>query len=357
LGGGGEEVIEDESGNVVERLFKVCELVEYWEGVYGREYRANSGEPAYVKRVEGGGKYAMKMVGSGRGKYRQVELRQIYKDGSFNKNVAEGEGKRVRTSERMREIEQDKAEAKYGGELRERQWKLEQEEKEKDDVEQEGETRLRRQEMHARQAEKDLIAGHKRQLEEMRGDLERKRDREFMMERDATHRKGRQKSREVIRQLEKTHTDMSGAKAEKEVLEKAVKRGTAMLDTARKNGLAWQEKYAEQQDNIKDREERLTFLERTVVDKTRQQEALRRRVDDLAQQCEERDAQLQERDKLLSENGELWRQVCLRFFHLLFLSSNLLFSLLFLCKRQEQKSKKKETVNRRRQGKPCNKKA
>jgi hypothetical protein len=37
------------------------------------------------------------------GKYRQVEWRQIYKDGSFNKNVAEGEGKRVRTSERMRE--------------------------------------------------------------------------------------------------------------------------------------------------------------------------------------------------------------------------------------------------------------
>jgi hypothetical protein len=160
----------------------------------------------------------------------------------------------------------------------------------------------------------------------------------------------------VIRQLEKTHTDMSGAKAEKEVLEKAVKRGTAMLDTVRKNGLAWQEKYAEQQHSIKDREGRLTFLERTVLDKTRQQEALRRKVDDLARQCEERDAQLQERDKLLSENGELWRQACLRFFHLLFLSSNLFFSLLFLCKRQEQ-SKKKETVNRRKQGKACNKKA
>ena len=190
FGGGGEEVIEDESDKVVERLFKVGELVEYWEGSYVRGYRANSGEPAYVKRVEGGGKYAIKMVGSGRRKYRQVECRQIYKDGSFNKNVAEGEGKRVRTSERMREIEQDKAEAKYEGELRERQWKLEQVEKEKDDVEQEGETRLRRQEMHARQAEKDLIAGHKRQLEEMRGDLQRKRDRE-LMERDATHRKGR----------------------------------------------------------------------------------------------------------------------------------------------------------------------
>ena len=54
---------------VVERLFKVGELVEYWEGAYVRGYRANSGEPAYVKRVEGGEKYAIKMVGSGRGKY------------------------------------------------------------------------------------------------------------------------------------------------------------------------------------------------------------------------------------------------------------------------------------------------
>jgi hypothetical protein len=162
----------------------------------------------------------------------------------------------------------------------------------------------------------------------MRGDLKKKRDRE-LIEREATHRKSRQKSRKVIRQLEKTHTDMSGAKAEKEVLEKAVKRGTPKLDTARKNGLAWQAKYAEQQDNVKDREERLTFLERTVVEKTRQHEVLQRRFVDLAGQCEERDAQLEQRDKLLVENGELWRQVCLRFFHLLFLSSNLFFSLLY----------------------------
>ncbi len=160
----------------------------------------------------------------------------------------------------------------------------------------------------------------------------------------------------MIRQLEKTHTDMSGAKAEKEVLEKAVIRGTVKLDTARKNCLAWQAKYAEQQDNVKDREERLTFLERTVVEKNRQHEALQRRVDDLAGQCEERAAQLQQRDKLLLDKGELLRQVGLRFFPLLFLPSNLFFFLPFLCNRQER-SKKKETVHRRRQGRPCNKKA
>ncbi len=39
-----------------ERVFKVGELVEYWAGA---------------------------MVRSGRGKYRQVEWRQMYKDGSF----------------------------------------------------------------------------------------------------------------------------------------------------------------------------------------------------------------------------------------------------------------------------------
>jgi hypothetical protein len=89
---------ETESGaNVEERRFMVGELVEYWAGAFVRGYRTE-GEPAFVKRVEGGGKYAIKTVGSGRGKYRQVNWRQIYKDGSFNKNLAEVKGKRVRSS-------------------------------------------------------------------------------------------------------------------------------------------------------------------------------------------------------------------------------------------------------------------
>ena len=46
-----------------ERVFKVGELVEYWAGAFVRGYRTE-GEPAFVKRVEGGGKYAIRMVGS-----------------------------------------------------------------------------------------------------------------------------------------------------------------------------------------------------------------------------------------------------------------------------------------------------
>jgi hypothetical protein len=38
-----------------------------------------------------------------------------------------------------------------------------------------------------------------------------------------------------------------------------VMKGTAILDTARRGGLAWQGKYAEQQDQMKDREECLTY--------------------------------------------------------------------------------------------------
>ncbi len=57
-----------------ERVFKVGELVEYWAGAFVRGYRTE-GEPAFVKRVEDGGKYSIKMVGSSRGKFRQVEWR------------------------------------------------------------------------------------------------------------------------------------------------------------------------------------------------------------------------------------------------------------------------------------------
>ncbi len=39
--------------------------------------------------------YAIKMVGSGRGKYRQVAWRQLFKDGSFNKSVFKKDGVRL----------------------------------------------------------------------------------------------------------------------------------------------------------------------------------------------------------------------------------------------------------------------
>ncbi len=50
-----------------------------------------------MKRVEGNGVYAIKMVaGSLRGKFRIVGWKSLFKDGSFNENVARGAGARVR---------------------------------------------------------------------------------------------------------------------------------------------------------------------------------------------------------------------------------------------------------------------
>ena len=75
-----------------ERFFIVGEVVEYWEGAYVRGERIGFGEPAFVKKVEGNGVYAIKMVGSCRGKFRKVGWRNLYKDGSFNKKGVLGRG-------------------------------------------------------------------------------------------------------------------------------------------------------------------------------------------------------------------------------------------------------------------------
>ena len=82
------ERVEKESGVALEeRVFTVGEVVEYWEGAFVRGERLGSGEPAFVKRVEGQGQYAIKMVGASRGKFRICGWTSLFKDGSFNKNV------------------------------------------------------------------------------------------------------------------------------------------------------------------------------------------------------------------------------------------------------------------------------
>ena len=73
---------------------------------------------------------------------------------------------------------------------------------------------------------------------------------------------------------------------------------------------------------MKDREELLTCLERSVVEKQRQIALLERKSEDLAHK-------LLKRDEEISTHALLARKVCLSFFPLLFLSSYLLFSLLF----------------------------
>ncbi len=90
--------------NLLERLFSVGEVGEFWEGSYVRRDRTDSGSPAFVKRVEGKGVYAIKMVGSSRGKFRICgwKWKSLFKDESLNKNVARRGGARVRGDARLR---------------------------------------------------------------------------------------------------------------------------------------------------------------------------------------------------------------------------------------------------------------
>ncbi len=84
------------------------------------------------------------------------------------------------------------AEARFGAELRKTRDELAIAEKSRYDIVTEGENSLKKQERKARHTEKNLTARHKRQLKEMRGDLERRQD-EDIQARDELDRQGRQK--------------------------------------------------------------------------------------------------------------------------------------------------------------------
>jgi hypothetical protein len=338
-GGGAEMAMVggkmDDNESERERVFNVGEVVEFWEGAFVRGYRQAPGEPAFVKRVEGNGLYAIKMVGSNRGKFRVVGWKNLFREGSFNKNVCRTDSGRVRGQARLKERAEAAAEARFGAELRKTRDELAAAEKAKNDIVTEGEKTLKKQEREARHTEKNLTARHKRQLEEMRGDLDKRQDSDIQA-RDELDRQGRQKTRQVQRNLEKAHTDLSDVIAEKERLIKAVRRGAATLEGVQKDGLGWQGKFTDQQDKMKDREKLLTSLEMSVVEKQRQIAALRNKCEDLAHKLEERNDEI-------STHAALTREVSLILFSLLFLSSNLLFSLLFQNNREGQR-KKKETV-------------
>jgi hypothetical protein len=302
-------------------VFTVGQVVEFWEGAFVRGYRQAPGAPAIVKRVEGNGFYSIKMVGSMRGKFRVVGWKNLFTEGSFTKNVCKTDSKRVRLQARLKEIAEAEAEVRFAGEIIKAKDELAKAAKIIRDKVTQGENLLKAQEKEARNKEKDLSARHKRQLEEMAEDLAKRQESESQ-EREEISRQGRQKMREVVRNLEKTHTDLSEVLAEKEVLVKAVIRGTASLEALQKEGLGWQGKCTDQQDKMKEREILLTFLERSVVEKTRQ-------IAVLNKQCESLANKLKERDKEISMHAELSREVSFLVFSLLFLSSDLLFSLLW----------------------------
>jgi hypothetical protein len=100
-----EEDDLEQGEHVEERRFKVGELVEFWEGASVRGNRTDSGAPAWVKVDHGEGEYGIKMVGNTRGKLRRVKWQHLFKDGSFNNFKRRESGARVRTRERLREIE------------------------------------------------------------------------------------------------------------------------------------------------------------------------------------------------------------------------------------------------------------
>lgn len=323
-----------------ERIFTVGEVVEVWEGACVRGYRLAPGMPVNVKRVEGNGVYAIKMVGSNRGKYRLVGWKNLYKEGSFGKNVCRTDSVRVRGKARLREIAQAEAEARLGGELRQTRRELAKAEERQLDIATKGEHSLQKQAREARQSEKDLTARHKRQLEDMRVDLDRRHEL-ANQERQELYRQGRQKTREVLRECEKTQTELDDAMAEKSRLVKRVRRGTATLEGVKKDRIGWEEKYRAQQDKMLERETLLTLAQRTVVEKTRQHVAL-------VTKCEALEQQLEKCNKDINEHAEHCRKVCLSFVSLLFRSPDSLFSL-----QRSGRSKKKETKKRKGRGKPC----
>ena len=272
-----EEDKAEEGNTSEERTFKVGELVEFWEDSFARGYRTEGGEPAWVRADYGGGEYGIKMVINTRGKLRRVHWQRLYTDGSFNKLKLSEKIGRVKSLERMREIEQDKAEAKFAAQIRQTKLDKEHVEHEMKMKEREADDRLKRQEMDARQGQKDLCAGHKRNLEE----LDRRRDKD-MKERDESLRQVRLKTREMGRDLEQTNTDLCEAIADKDELAKAVTRGIVRVDGLREHGMGWQRKHDELKDKMKEREERLTFLEGSLVVQTRELASLQKKHNDLA---------------------------------------------------------------------------
>jgi hypothetical protein len=157
-GGEGLELVEvemeDIEGVVVdcERLFVIRELVEFWAGTVVRAYRTDSGQPAFVKEIHGLGWYGIKMVGSFKGRNRRVFWRSLFKDRSFQKQVMSAGGARVRTKARIQERAIDKAEAKFGEELRATKRQLEIKENETQEKEKQAEDRLKEQDREARKA-------------------------------------------------------------------------------------------------------------------------------------------------------------------------------------------------------------
>jgi hypothetical protein len=158
--------------------------------------------------------------------------------------------------------------------------------------------------MEARQDQKNLTAGHKRQLQLLREDLETTRDKDNKA-RDESYRQVRSKRRGVEKELKEINMDLSEVIAEKNKLAKVVNRRTLMVEGLRELGLAWQGRHDELQGKMKGTGERLTFVEGALVHQTRQIAALERKQDQLVENVVERDNVIAERDNVIAAHATI----------------------------------------------------
>jgi chromosome segregation ATPase len=287
-----------------------------------RGYRTE-GEPAFVKRVEGGGKYAIKMVGSGRGKYRQVDWREIYKDGSFNKHSGDKMTRIVRSTQRMQEQATVKAEAKFGEVLRQTKRELGRACKLQEDSEQQAQDRLTQQAIEAEKAKKVLTLVHKRQLEMVSEG--NRQDMETMRE-DVEDKQ--RETRKCIRQLRQdlnAVTDQVGKEKEEQAhLDKLLlqerkkrKRVTACVDILK-------DKCDKLDQTATEKEERLINMRQEMTETVRAMRTMKNRIesvevsnvlevtelgrvrDDFARQLEQRNKDVQHlKDKNEEEKNKV----------------------------------------------------
>ena len=261
-----------------ERVFRVGDLVEFWAGPVVRGYRTDSGDPAFVKEIHGLGWYGIKMVGSFGGRNRRVFWKNLFKDGTFQKQVGKGGGARVRTKGRMQERANDDAEAKFGAELRLTKRELQKSEMDKADMEKQAEERLKVQEMKSRKAEKDLTAVHKRQLRMMLED--NSADKQTLKDdEEDRERKSRKRIRDLKKEVEAL-TDKVGLGLDGEAhLQRQLEKERQTRTTLEGRVGTFREKIADLDKRTWEKDDSVRDLRAEVSEKERKLTTMQKRVE------------------------------------------------------------------------------
>ena len=237
--------------------------------------------------------YAIKMVGSGRGKYRQVAWRQLFKDGSFNKSVFKKDGVRLRGEARLKEWAREEAEAKIGEELRQTKRDLNKVENQKKEQEIDIQNSIKRQEIVARmakrereKAERERLEKHKRQLEDLGKEME-----QDMAEKN---RDTRQLIRKLRLESELQEEELQLARQREVQLEEKVIKEQRLKERHKTAGETWQARYKEKTDSG----ERVIVLEGGIKTKTRELATLEKRNETTCKMLEQEiQVLLQKRDQ------------------------------------------------------------